>query len=119
MECEIDANPFSSNIISWKRLRTEDDQQELANLIESDGERQSTIVEHGELSSKHPDVDPSKFEVQFEQNKAVLLIHNVTNADSGLYLCVANNQIGNQANGTIQLIVKRKLIFCFLIKFLF
>lgn len=93
-------------------MRTEDDQQELASLIESDSvnERQRILVENGELY-KHPDVDPNRFEVLFEQNKAILMIHNVTKADSGAYLCIANNQIGNQANGTTQLIVKRKFYF--------
>lgn len=107
LECEIDANPFSNSVIGWRRLRTEDDQQELASLIESD-ERQRILVENGDLYSKHTDIDLSRFEVQFEQNKAILVIHNVTKTDSGVYLCIANNQIGNPANGTTQLIVKRK-----------
>ena len=98
---------MSNSIVGWRRLRTEDDQQELASLIESDDKRPRNLVENGELS-KHPDIDPSKYEVQFEQNRAILLIHNVTKADSGVYLCLANNQIGSQANGTTQLIVKRK-----------
>lgn len=44
----------------------------------------------------------------FQDTKSYLTILQVTANDSGLYYCSVNNKIGQPANASIYLIVKRK-----------
>lgn len=74
LECQVDANPVSNDVIRWQR----------ANF------------------------DMGRTRQSVENGRSYLIIHNVTREDSGIFLCVADNGIGNEATRASILLVKHK-----------
>ncbi|XP_042902394.1 nephrin isoform X3 [Parasteatoda tepidariorum] len=74
LECQVDANPLSDDVIGWQR----------------------------------PNFDMSRTRQSIENGRSYLIINNVTKDDSGVFLCVADNGIGNEARKASTLIVKHK-----------
>lgn len=74
LECQVDANPLSDDVIRWQR----------------------------------PNFDMSRTRSSIENGRSYLIINNVTREDSGVFLCVADNGIGNEAQKTSTLVVKRE-----------
>ncbi|GFY43633.1 nephrin [Trichonephila inaurata madagascariensis] len=74
LECQVDANPLSDDVITWQR----------------------------------PNFDMSRTRQSIENGRSYLIINNVTREDSGIFLCVADNGIGNEAQKASTLVVKHK-----------
>ncbi|XP_055938972.1 nephrin-like isoform X2 [Argiope bruennichi] len=74
LECQVDANPLSDDVIRWQR----------------------------------PNFDMSRTRQSIENGRSYLIINNVTREDSGIFLCVADNGIGNEAQKASTLVVKHK-----------
>ncbi|KFM57797.1 Nephrin, partial [Stegodyphus mimosarum] len=74
LECQVDANPLSDDVIRWQRMN----------------------------------FDMSRTRQSMENGRSYLIINNVTREDSGIFLCVADNGIGNEAQKASTLVVKHK-----------
>ncbi|KAG8196719.1 hypothetical protein JTE90_023227 [Oedothorax gibbosus] len=74
LECQVDANPLSDDVIRWERTN----------------------------------FDMSRTRSSIENGRSYLIINNVTREDSGVFLCVADNGIGNEAQKASTLVVKHK-----------
>lgn len=56
--------------------------------------------------------EPGRYEVKNEKNQTHLVVHNLTEADSGLYYCSAIYPIGS-STGHVELKVSRLRVFLF------
>ncbi len=79
LDCKIDANPLDESMVKWTHAKLE----------------KMAAME-------------SRTSRSFQDTKSYLTILQVTANDSGLYTCTVNNKIGQPANASIYLIVKRK-----------
>ncbi|XP_035704569.1 nephrin isoform X2 [Folsomia candida] len=78
LDCTSDANPLDESMVKWTHER------------------------EGKMSELE-----SRISRSFQDTKSYLTIYQVTLNDSGLYTCTVNNKIGEPANASIYLIVKR------------
>lgn len=56
--------------------------------------------------------DMGRTRQSIENGRSYLIINNVTKEDSGIFLCVADNGIGSEAQKASTLLVKRKYFLC-------
>lgn len=91
LECQVDANPVTSDMITWKK-RTNMTSDEAAVPLSDSNE-----------------TDP-RIRTTIEENRSFLIIYNVSREDSGTFDCIASNGIGEAASGTATLLVKHKPI---------
>lgn len=119
LECEVDANPISTVVITWRRRRNSTSSDILdpptPTLLTGNG-----IVETSSSSSSSPNlllVDQGgknnsnlnfRTKQTMERNRSLLIIHNVSRDDSGSYDCLAFNGIGYEDSATANLVVKRE-----------
>ncbi|XP_022254721.1 nephrin-like isoform X2 [Limulus polyphemus] len=74
LQCIVDANPITSDIITWRS-------------------------EAFDMNRTYHSLD---------NDRSFLTVYNVSKEDSGIFECVANNSIGDEAIGVANLVVKHK-----------
>ena len=91
LECQVDANPVTRDMITWKKRKNMTSDEEADSWNESNA------------------TDP-RIRTTIEENRSFLIIYNVSREDSGTFDCVASNGIGEPVSGTATLLVKHKPI---------
>lgn len=134
LECLVDANPISKEMIEWHRLKTssslleddddnEDDAIELDNCIglcatankrssKNRNRNDSEKTTENKSNNRAIFMQSGRIKASLEGNRSFLIIHNITENDSGTYECRAFNGIGKQDSSLANLVVKRKLNYC-------
>ncbi|XP_015795287.1 nephrin isoform X2 [Tetranychus urticae] len=100
LECTVDANPITADLIKWQRK---------PNYIENsmDDSLESTFSS-STLPNEFISMDEERFKITLEENRSFLSVFNITESDSGAYECLASNGIGSPDKATTNLVVKHK-----------
>lgn len=100
LECTVDANPITFDLIKWQRK---------PNYIENsmDDSLESTFSS-STLPNEAIAMDEERFKITLEENRSFLSVFNITESDSGAYECLASNGIGSPDKATTNLVVKHK-----------
>lgn len=123
LECEVDANPISTVVITWRRRRNSTSSDILDpptptlltglggnGIVESSSSSSSSspnllLVDEGGKNNSNLNFRTKQ---TMERNRSLLIIHNVSRDDSGSYDCLAFNGIGYEDSATANLVVKRE-----------
>lgn len=114
LECEVDANPISKVVISWKRRKAvTSDLDSLINPTNPSFMMTTTTIGTTVTifngSSSELLLNNNRFSERMERNRSILTIKNASKDDSGSYECLAFNGIGYEDSATANLVVKRKI----------
>ncbi|XP_074593435.1 nephrin-like isoform X1 [Brevipalpus obovatus] len=128
LECRVDANPITKDMIKWYRREPSYHSDYAAATSGLLSGSRSTMIDHHPIdefdqnridsgsSSSTPTMttihtiplDSGRLKQTFEENRSFLIIHNVTQNDSGAYECEAYNGIGSKSIAVANFIVKHK-----------
>lgn len=101
LECQVDANPITKDMITWRRRR---------NSSSTAWEEIEAAISGDILLDDATDSEMRTRQTN-EQNRSFLIIYNVSREDSGAFDCIASNGIGEKDSRTANLVVKRKQRF--------
>ncbi|RWS14166.1 nephrin-like protein, partial [Dinothrombium tinctorium] len=87
-ECQVNANPITKEMITWKRRKN----------LSSESEDAVTYEE----------MDAARMKQTLEANRSILIVSNVSQEDSGAFECSASNGIGDKASAVTYLVVKQR-----------
>lgn len=108
LECLVDANPITKEMIEWRRKVSPEhgSESDLDNCSGVCGEKGSDGSEKTKPILQT--LESGRVKASLEGNRSFLIIHNITEEDSGGYECRAFNGIGKEDVAPANLVVKRK-----------